>query len=488
MNFFWYDYETWGKSPHRDRIVQFGGMRTNENLELIGEPIQLLCRPGLDCRIGPGAVNVHKIMPMEAHRNGLSEAEFAGLIHDELSQAGTCSVAYNGMNFDHEFTRVLFYRNLRDPYKWMWDQENSNWDTIELMRAAYLLYPEALQYWPKKADGGPSFKLEDLSIANLDGAAKGHHDAITDVTQMWKITKFIHGRARNLWDYALNLRFKKNVQSIMDKGEPVLYVVGGKYIGTKRCCATLLSNLDILGQDINKSYCFDLFYDPTCLLKPFSQWTSKDKSYAHRAIQFVKRNKSPFVCRMSKVKQLLSSELSFSDIMKKMQLKESEVHARHEMLKEYMNQETESSLIQYIESREANSWSHNDVEPDEALYENFISEQDRILMDQVLQEGANFDWRNVQSDDPRVEPLIFQFLARNYPQILDDDEATGRWHAYCRSRQLEKKESRRITADQIFSYELRDNMEPWGTLGESEINDLSRWQDRVREVLRKGGR
>ena len=36
MEFFWYDYETWGKDVRRDRIVQFGGVRTDEELVELG--------------------------------------------------------------------------------------------------------------------------------------------------------------------------------------------------------------------------------------------------------------------------------------------------------------------------------------------------------------------------------------------------------------------------------------------------------------------
>ena len=150
MTFFWYDYETWGKRPLCDRIVQFGGVRTDENLEQVGKPIELKCQPRLDCPVGPGAVNVHGIMPEEAEEEGVPESEFAERIHAELSRKGTCSVAYNGMSFDHEFTRVLFYRNLRDPYEWAWKDGNTYWDTLELMRAAFLLRPDALKNWPNK--------------------------------------------------------------------------------------------------------------------------------------------------------------------------------------------------------------------------------------------------------------------------------------------------------------------------------------------------
>lgn len=37
--FLWYDYETWGAQPARDRIAQFAGIRTDLNLNPIGESV-----------------------------------------------------------------------------------------------------------------------------------------------------------------------------------------------------------------------------------------------------------------------------------------------------------------------------------------------------------------------------------------------------------------------------------------------------------------
>ncbi len=486
MEFFWYDYEAWGKKPLKDRIVQFGGVRTNEELEWIGEPIEFKCKPGLDCPIGPGAVNVHKIMPMEAHREGLPEGEFAAQIHTELSKPGTCSVAYSGMGYDHELTRVLFYRNLRDPYAWAWKNGNTMWDTIDLIRAAFLLIPEALTHWPKKEDGRVSFKLEDLSAANLEQNHLGkYHTAKADTLYMLELAKLIRERARDLWDYALELRFKKNISSIMNCDEPILHIFWK--IGTKRYCATLLSSLGQLKCNQNEIFAFDLYNDPTPLLKPYQDWTSQDKQFARNSILSVKSNKSPFVCKWSHTEYLLSPALSSENVCDRIQLKESDALGRHRLLKEYINRESEDPFSEFLGDEEAKRQrrflSHN-PDPDEAIYHEFISDVDRRLMDQVLKEGAGFDWHTIQSDDPRVEPLIFRYLARNYPEILDD-EGTQRWYSYCRLLQLERTERRKINADQIFSIELRDKSDPWGSLDESQVKDLLRWQNRVRELLGK---
>ena len=482
MSFFWYDYETWGKSPFLDRIVQFGGVRTNDDLEQTGKTIQLYCQPGLDTPIGPGAVNIHGVMPMEAHKHGLPESEFATRIHTELSRGDTCSVAYNGMKFDHDFTRGLFYRNLRDPYAWAWKNENTYWDTLDLIRAAFLLIPEALQHWPKKEGGAPSFKLEDLSDANLkqDQISK-HHDAVSDSVHMWLLAKLIREQAGELWDHALTLRYKWNVEEIMNRGRPVLYVAGK--IHTDRHCATLISPLGVNKQ--GKIYGFDLSFDPEPFLKPYGKWTPEDKVQARDSIRSLKYKRSPFVCEWSEIEDLASPAMSMNDILDKMRLTEGDVQARHAMIREYTEGKARNSLAKYIQTMRMEPQVTDSLQvtdPDEAIYEGFFSEYDRQQMNLVREQGPKSNWRAVHSSDQRVEPLVFRYIARNFPEVLNDDEKT-RWYAYCRNRLLEHRQKRWVTADQVFSYELRDSMEPWGNLGEGQIKELLRWQDGVRERL-----
>jgi len=42
---FWYDYETTGINPRCDRPLQVAGIRTDEALNEIGEPLNIYCRP-----------------------------------------------------------------------------------------------------------------------------------------------------------------------------------------------------------------------------------------------------------------------------------------------------------------------------------------------------------------------------------------------------------------------------------------------------------
>jgi exodeoxyribonuclease-1 len=123
----WHDYETWGANPRRDRPAQFAALRTNLDLEIIGDPIELFCQPSHDFIPHPEAVLITNITPQRAMRDGIPEAEFFQCINAEFSKTGTCGVGYNSIRFDDEVTRFGFYRNFIDPYAREWQIGNSRW-------------------------------------------------------------------------------------------------------------------------------------------------------------------------------------------------------------------------------------------------------------------------------------------------------------------------------------------------------------------------
>ena len=46
--FYWHDYETFGTDPSRDRPVQFAGLRTDRDLNTVGEPLVIFAAPARD--------------------------------------------------------------------------------------------------------------------------------------------------------------------------------------------------------------------------------------------------------------------------------------------------------------------------------------------------------------------------------------------------------------------------------------------------------
>ena len=187
--FYWHDYETFGVDPSRDRPVQFAGVRTDFDLNVIGEPLVIFARPANDFLPQPQACLVTGITPQLALAQGVSESEFINQIHQELARPGTCGVGYNSLRFDDEITRYTLYRNFHDAYGREWQNGNSRWDIIDMVRATYALRPEGVE-WPLGEDGLPSFKLEDLTAANGIGH-EAANDALSDVHATIAVARLI---------------------------------------------------------------------------------------------------------------------------------------------------------------------------------------------------------------------------------------------------------------------------------------------------------
>ena len=221
---FWYDFETSGIDSRRDRIFQVAALRTNLDFEPVDEPINIFCKPSADFLPHPQACLVTGITPQMADEKGISETEFCHKLNKQLMQANTCTLGYNSLSFDDEFTRNLMYRNLRDPYAREWQNGNSRWDLIDLVRSAFALRPDGIN-WPVHDNGKPSFKLEDLTKAN-NLEHEQAHDALSDVYATIAVARLIKEKQPKLYNYIFNHRDKNSVfklLSVMDP-KPVMYV------------------------------------------------------------------------------------------------------------------------------------------------------------------------------------------------------------------------------------------------------------------------
>lgn len=106
--FLFHDYETFGTSPSLDRPAQFAAIRTDSDLNVIGEPEVFYCKPADDYLPQPQAVMITGITPQEALAKGDNEAAFARRINDLFTVPKTCIVGYNNVRFDDEVSRNIF--------------------------------------------------------------------------------------------------------------------------------------------------------------------------------------------------------------------------------------------------------------------------------------------------------------------------------------------------------------------------------------------
>ena len=82
---YWYDLETFGVDSKRDRISQFAGIRTDEDLNVVGEPLSIFCKLSEEVLPEPISCLVTGITPEMANQKGLTEKEFIHKIHQEFS-------------------------------------------------------------------------------------------------------------------------------------------------------------------------------------------------------------------------------------------------------------------------------------------------------------------------------------------------------------------------------------------------------------------
>jgi len=259
-SFYWHDYETFGTDPARDRPVQFAGIRTDEALNIIGEPLSIFCKPADDVLPQPEACLVTGITPQIAMEKGVIEANFIHQIHEQLSQPGTCGVGYNSIRFDDEVTRYTLYRNFYDPYAREWQNSNSRWDIIDMVRLTYALRPQWIE-WPMREDDKPSFRLEELTLAN-GIKHEAAHDAMSDVYATLAMAKLIRGKQKKLYDYVFEHRNKRLVlqQLNLKEMKPVLHV-SGMFPGEYGCLAMVVP---LAQHPTNKNgiIVYDLRHDP----------------------------------------------------------------------------------------------------------------------------------------------------------------------------------------------------------------------------------
>ena len=425
--FYWHDYETWGANPRVDRPAQFAGVRTDADLNVIGEPLMIYNRPTADFLPSPEAVLITGITPQKAAAEGLIEAEFFRRIHAEFSVANSCIVGYNSIRFDDEVTRFGLYRNFYDPYAYAWQNGNSRWDVLDLMRLAHALRPQGIE-WPVNSDGVASFKLTDLTAAN--GIEQvGAHDALVDVMATIGMARLVRQKQPKLFDFYFELRNKQRAAALLNVNNPAIVLhVSGMFPAQQGCLAPVVPLL-VNPNNGNEVICYNLRVDPAELLgldadqiqqKLYTR--SVDLAYGEERLPLkgVHLNKSP---ALAPVKTLDTQQA------KQWGIDWDEVNRHFNTL---MQDDRLMGRLNEVYSQ-PREFETGDI--DSALYDGFISREDRLLCNQLLarmpQELA--EWPATAFSDERLNRLVFRYRARNYPETLTSGEME-KWRNFCRAR------------------------------------------------------
>ena len=422
--FLFHDYETFGISPARDRPAQFAGIRTDADFNICGEPTVIYCQVSPDYLPAPDACLITGITPQIANQNGICEADFFRTIHQQFAQPATCIIGYNNIRFDDEFTRYGFYRNFLDPYAYSWQQGNSRWDLLDVVRAFYALRPEGMN-WVYDDEGKPSFRLEKLSIAN-GITHENAHDAMSDVYATIGLAKCLKRAQPRLFDYLSAHRGKNKLKHLIDmiNIKPLVHVSG--MFSAMQGCVTWIAPMAWHPTNNNAVIVIDLHKDLSPLLE-LDAITLRERLYTKSSelsdedspvpVKLVHINKCPVLAPAASLSEERAQELG---INRDLCMQNLAVLRQNPQIREKLVELFNDEYIPPI-----------DQDPEHMLYQGFFSEADRAAIELIQQAPAEqLAIAQYQFTDPRLHTLLFRYRARNYPHTLSPREQQ-QWQQFC---------------------------------------------------------
>lgn len=448
--FHFYDLETSGRDPRWHRVLQYAGLRTDDAFAPLAEPVVLEVALPPDVLPEPEAMLVTSITP-EAATRGMHEAAFAERLAAELETPGLCLTGFNNLRFDDEFVRYTLYRNLRDPYAHEWRSGRSRFDLMDLVRAAWALRPDGVE-WPCDAAGVVSLRLEALARANGLEHARAH-DAASDVLATVALARLLRAAQPRLFAHYFALRERGAAERLLwpRRPEPVVHVSGR--LPRARRHLGLVTPLGRHLRNPRAFLVFDLAQDPEPLAslddaaivartyaagggdvgpatgmeaEPDRAAGALSAADTRLAIKEVKVNRGPFLAPLTVVRAADADRLGIDVALQRR--RHAWLCARPEL------------CARITAALSAHDRFADAPEPDVdgRLYEGFASDRDRDRCRELVSLDAAGLAARVEAsrpafDDARLDELLFRFRARNHPQALGAAER-ARWRAHCRDR------------------------------------------------------
>jgi exodeoxyribonuclease-1 len=430
--FYWHDYETFGVDPRVDRPAQFAGLRTDLDLNPVGDPLEIWCRLSPDYLPQPEACLLTGIGPGAVARLGVCERDFIDAILAEMAQPGTCSVGYNSLRFDDELTRSACFRNLLDPYAREWQNGNSRWDLLDVLRLARAFRPEGL-VWPDLADGTPSFRLEHLTAANGIPHA-GAHTALADVRATVALARKLKEAQPRLWEFALKARSKAWVRAEVDPGHPQPIIhVSGMFKAAQGAFSLVwpLGNQpgrpnEIVLWDLRKPFEPFLELEPAALRERlFTPAEALARLGLERLpVKTLHTNRCPMVVR--------DLRLLTKPVCERYQVNLAGAQARGNAL------EAQPEFRARVRAACQGAPPAHAPDADFSIYSGgFFSDGDRTWMHRITTtRPSELGKLRPAFLDGRLDELFFRYRARNWPETLDAAER-ARWLIHCRERRAQ---------------------------------------------------
>ena len=379
MRFIFYDFETTGRNYNWDQIIQVGAVITNETLEEIDNfECSCILKPGIVPE--PAALLVNKRIPGE-HTN-LSHYNLVKLMWKKFNEwieeyGPVAFFGYNSINFDEEFLRRTFYKNLFPPFltsSTNYGMSNKRGDIINLARSANYFYPGTLKT-SFNEKGKEIFKLEQLASDNVisdQGNNLTFHDALDDTRATIGIAKIIKNKAPILWESGLKTMNKIEAHDFIKEEE---FVISAEfYFGLTRFYV-----VSYICEDKNGNIkAFDLRNDPKQFMRlGDNEFKEIINNTTPKILRTVTKNKHPILMKGEFANAVIGYETIGFDELKR----------RAKFLSE--NNEILSKLKRFImDDQKEYKIDQLDKEPEEAIYAyGFANKSEKLLMQEFHEES-----------------------------------------------------------------------------------------------------
>ena len=453
--FYWYDLETSGTSPKWDRIMQFAGIRTDQDLNEVGDEYRSYVRLPVDVLPSPLACRITGLTPQRVNAEGIAELDALAEINTRFLVHNTCVAGFNSLRFDDEFIRYGLYRHLLDPYRREWADGNSRWDLIDLVRGAAALRPEGVT-WPCENEL-PVFRLEVLTAAN--GVDHGNaHDALSDVRATIGMARLVKNAQPRLFDFYFGLRRKDQVVQVLGGRQPRLALHVSRMFPRERGC---IAPVVVVGRHpVNKNSLIvaDLGRDVSVLWDQDAEQLSqllfaRDSDY-RPPLKELRVNRCPFVAPFEVLRPGDAVRLGI------------DVEVVRDRFRQLMAVEGLGEKVAQV-YRDGRTFDVEDPEAD--LYGGFVGNADRARGEELTAMARQGQWQHAYFDDARLNELHFRMKARTVPDALDAQER-DRWRTF--------------VSDKLLSTQAR----PWLTLEEyrAELSELEGPESLVRALSAHG--
>jgi exodeoxyribonuclease-1 len=412
--------------------MQFGGQRTDLNLNSIGSPVVIDIRLTPDILPSPEALLISGLSPLDNLKTGISEAEFSGVFNSRMAKPGTIFVGFNNVRFDDEFIRYLNYRNFYDAYSWHWKNLSSRWDLLDVIRMTRALRPGGID-WPMSDEGKPINRLELLTAANNLNHLKAH-DALSDALATIEVAKLVKQKQPKLFNYLLSLRKKTALVRLIKENEAIVYT--SSHYSSEVLHTTVVAVL-VQNEEMGTALVYDLREDANKFLDLSVEELTNMWEYDPARIKpklpvkTMKLNRCPAVAPLSVLDgaAIMRLKLNMAEIAKNLKLVNENKQEFARKLKKVAE-----CLDEKREKRQPK------VKPaDERLYDKFISRADANLFPKA-RISAKENTGPVTFSEVRLNNLLKIYKARNYSDKLTEEE-TKTWKEYVRTKLFDGEDS-----------------------------------------------